>query len=543
MQVKVENTVETGSFIDKYIHQDSHIHSFFDYNLSGIDSKSRYNELMSQTYEREKLVIALRKYNQTYHPSERAMKQIERLKDLESVVVVGGQQAGLLTGPLYTVNKIISILLEAKNLEEQLSVPVIPIFWIAGEDHDIDEVNHTYFYDGENSKKIRIPEKNDIKSSMSERFINAEAKREIEEAFRFLHETSHTRKLYDDLINDLSEEMTYTEWCGKILHRLFCNTDLVLMDAADPNIRQIERNYFKQMVEKNDTLRTSFIDQGNLIKDGGLGEPIALDKNNAHLFFHEGNQRFLLEKTEIGFREKQGERNWTEAELLNQLENGTLRLSNNVVTRPIMQDFLLPVHTFIAGPGELKYWAALKKAFHTFGKFMPVIRPRLHLTYVSRKTEQNLFRYHLKPEAITLSGVKEVQERLIEEGKELDEKKILQEAESDLKNVVEKFTEKLTPLGKGIIPINDKYKSQFDDRFKLYQKSVQNFLLLKNETHLRRLDKIEIEIKPHGHWQERYLNIYPFLNQYGDDLVERTLKALTEAPIKSVAGSHVYIFL
>lgn len=544
MQVKVENTLEKDSFIHKYIHHDSEMHSFFDYNLSEEDSQSRYNELISKTFEREKLVVALKKFNQTYHPSKRALKQIERLRDHQSVVVVGGQQAGLLSGPLYTVNKIISILLESKNLEKSLSAPVIPIFWIAGEDHDIDEVNHTYFYDGENSRKIRIPERNDIKSSMSNRFVNvAEAKEALEEAFQFLYETPYTRKLYEDLLSDLSDELTYTEWCAKTLHRLFRDTDLVLMDAADPNIRRIERPFFEQLVEKNASLRTAFLDQGRLIKEQGLGEPISLEKDNAHLFFHEGNQRFLLEWTEAGFREKQGPRQWTHAELLKQVNEGKVQLSNNVVTRPIMQDFLLPVHTFIAGPGELKYWATLKQAFHSFDRLMPVVRPRLHLTFVSRKSEKNLMKYHLNPVNVTMNGVKDFQERLINQDKEVDEQEIFREAESELTSWMGNITNKLIPLGKGMVPLNQQFHVKMEEHFNSFENSVQQFLLSRNKTHIRRLADVEMEIKPHGNWQERYLNIYPFLNDYGDDLVERTLSCLLETPMNGVAGSHVYIYL
>lgn len=59
-------------------------------------------------------------------------------------MVVGGQQAGLLTGPLYTIHKVISIVLLAKQQEAALNVPVLPVFWIAGEDHDFAEINHVY---------------------------------------------------------------------------------------------------------------------------------------------------------------------------------------------------------------------------------------------------------------------------------------------------------------------------------------------------------------------------------------------------------------
>ncbi len=86
-------------------------------------------------------------YLTSYHNkfgSSAMQSAIEKLKDPSSAAVVGGQQAGLLTGPLYTIHKIISIIVLAKQQEKELQVPVIPIFWVAGEDHDLDEINFVH---------------------------------------------------------------------------------------------------------------------------------------------------------------------------------------------------------------------------------------------------------------------------------------------------------------------------------------------------------------------------------------------------------------
>src|SRR5699024_11029072 len=85
---------------------------------------------------------ALEEMNEQWHAPQATFRNIERLKDSNSVVVIGGQQAGMLTGPLYTIHKIISIIQFAKQKEAELNVPVIPLFWIAGEHHDFEEINH-----------------------------------------------------------------------------------------------------------------------------------------------------------------------------------------------------------------------------------------------------------------------------------------------------------------------------------------------------------------------------------------------------------------
>src|SRR5699024_6105301 len=95
-------------------------------------------------------------------------KNIEALKKEETVAVVGGQQAGLLTGPLYSINKVISIIQYAKQQEKKLQIPVVPIFWIAGEDHDYEEINHVYMPEKEGLNKVKLKQSLYKKTSVSE---------------------------------------------------------------------------------------------------------------------------------------------------------------------------------------------------------------------------------------------------------------------------------------------------------------------------------------------------------------------------------------
>src|SRR5690625_5149283 len=116
---------------------------YFPYDPFG-HNEERMKELQQRTFPREQLVDILTATNQKWGATQATLQQIERLRNENSVVVIGGQQAGLLSGPLYTIHKIISIIQFARQQEAKFNVPVIPIFWIAGEDHDYDEINHIY---------------------------------------------------------------------------------------------------------------------------------------------------------------------------------------------------------------------------------------------------------------------------------------------------------------------------------------------------------------------------------------------------------------
>ncbi|MGJ9381308.1 bacillithiol biosynthesis cysteine-adding enzyme BshC [Salipaludibacillus sp. CF4.18] len=543
MEMKITNTHESGSFIHKYLNNNRNALSFFDYNLSSKSQRSRYDELMRMSFQREELVQALTSYNKKYNAYPRTFAQIERLKQKESVVVVGGQQAGLLTGPIYTVNKILSILIEARDLEESLSSPVIPIFWIAGEDHDIDEVNHTFFTDGKETKKIKITERNDLKQPVSERIIDQEeAKKLVKVAFQFLPETEHTACLYKKLLEDIEQGNTYSEWCAKLLSRLFADTGLVLMDAADPQIRQIEQPYFQEMIRKNDSIRASFLEQAREMKAADFGEPITIDQQNAHLFFHEEKQRFLLERLEDGdYQEKEGSRKWSEDEMLEAVTTGKLALSNNVVTRPLMQDLLLPVHTFIAGPGELKYWGTLKQVFHSFDRCMPLVKPRYHITYLSRRSEKTIRKYQLDTKKITFEGTQQEREQIINDGKAVDDVKVFKKAKKRLAKFEDKLEEGISPLGKGALLLHDQFRLKMKEQLKVYEKEISHFVESTQRIHLQRLLCLEVEVRPNGNWQERHLNIFPFLNLYGEDLVKDTFNEMLDHRKLLETGHHLYL--
>jgi uncharacterized protein YllA (UPF0747 family) len=103
--------------------------------------------LAGATYDRQALVTVLREQNERFGARSRTLDNIARLLVPGSTVVIGGQQAGLFGGPLYTVHKVLTILRVAEQAEKELGVPVVPVFWVASEDSDLAEIDHTFVTD------------------------------------------------------------------------------------------------------------------------------------------------------------------------------------------------------------------------------------------------------------------------------------------------------------------------------------------------------------------------------------------------------------
>ena len=147
MRIHPIHLPEANEMVHFYINDFDRVRPFYDYPPAQKESyQDRYKALLAEQNraQRSALIRALHAYNRRVNAHSAVGENIDLLEREDSVVVIGGQQAGVLTGPLYTVYKAITILQLAREQQKKLNAPVIPVFWIAGEDHDLEEVNHLW---------------------------------------------------------------------------------------------------------------------------------------------------------------------------------------------------------------------------------------------------------------------------------------------------------------------------------------------------------------------------------------------------------------
>ncbi len=296
--IKIE---QQNKLIYDYKNKKSDLQSFFDYEETERSLKDRVNELMNRSFQRKRLAEVLKTMNKTWDAPESTMHNIDRLKDPESVVVIGGQQAGLLTGPMYTIHKIISIVTYAKQQEKLLTRPVIPVFWIAGEDHDFAEINHVYMPEKTEMKKLHIQQTILEKYPVSDIELNKEqATRWLDTVFTHLNETKHTKSLYEEMNRCLDKSNTYVDFFANVLFYLFQNEGIVLADSGNQDIRQLEANYFVQMIENQQEINHHVYQAHKKLLYLGYTIDLDVAENAGHLFYHKNHERILL------FRDEQG---------------------------------------------------------------------------------------------------------------------------------------------------------------------------------------------------------------------------------------------
>ena len=198
-------------------------------------------------YNREAITEILARQNKNYGSAEATFQNIEKIKGKNAVCLFSGQQAGLLGGPLLVIIKALAIVKAAKNYSKELNRPVIPIFWIAGDDHDYEEVNHLWLIDraSELNKICYEPIPDVINPTAQINFDNSNELQKVKDTIKdCLGETDYTPELYQLLDDCYQTDDTYVTSFGKLMARLMKKTGLVLFSPGDASAKQLSVEFF-----------------------------------------------------------------------------------------------------------------------------------------------------------------------------------------------------------------------------------------------------------------------------------------------------------
>ncbi|MDE3838418.1 bacillithiol biosynthesis cysteine-adding enzyme BshC [Bacillus methanolicus] len=516
-------------FATDYINQESYMNNFFHYKFNDpFDYTKRLKELQIRNFQREELANYIEAFMERYPSSDAVKRSVEKLRQKNSAVVIGGQQAGILTGPLYTIHKIISIVAFAREKERELGIPVVPVFWIAGEDHDFLEINHVYVSSNQKIEKWSFPERVIEKKMASDIPLNKEiCLKWIESIIETYGETIYTNSLLEFLEQSLKHSKTFVDFFAYMIMALFKETGLLLVDSGDRKIRNLEKEIFVRQIKGCIDITQSVLNQQDEIKKQGLKPAIELTSQTANLFYYDPSlqERILLEynSKEGKFLGKNGAVSFSEEELIHIALTNPEYLSNNVVTRPLTQEWLFPTLAFIGGPGEIAYWAELKTVFERFEIKMPPIVPRLNITLLERSIETDLNDLGIDIKEVLSTGVQRQKELFLADIKDETIESLFLQTKKQLIDQYELIEEHAKHHNKGLIPLLNKNRSFVLKQINFMQRKFEETERLKHEIILRKFDRIETSLKPNGLPQERIWNILYFLNRYGFHLLDELL--------------------
>ncbi len=332
---------------------------------------------------RASLVQALRSFHDEIGASPAQNRALDRLAQPDALAVVTGQQAGLFTGPIYSLAKALTAIGVARELERRLERPVVPVFWIASEDHDAEEVNHAHVVDrlGEVAR-IELPHRFQPHQMMYCEVLTAhDVRAALNQADARLYDASHKLEALHAVWSAWREGDSLAMWFARLMARLLAEQGLVFFDPCLPSIRRLAWPVFRRALEGVEEVVRRLDDAYAEVERAGFVPEVIRDPRHSTVFAVIDGKRFVLETNGRGFVARgHGEA----GELSKWLARGDVDptgFSANVLLRPVVQDVVLPTLAYVGGPSEIAYYPLARGVFHAHGRRMPpvILRQRMRL--------------------------------------------------------------------------------------------------------------------------------------------------------------------
>jgi bacillithiol biosynthesis cysteine-adding enzyme BshC len=522
MRIESIQLAHANKLANDYIHGTNDVHRRYDgmaQDESAWRSRLAYMENRPLGADRDRLAETLLAYNRRIGNSPAAIEHIEKLRSRDSLVVVGGQQAGLFSGPMLVIYKAITIIRQAREASLRYGRPVIPVFWIAGEDHDFAEVDHIELLSEETSvKRLQLPKRVDERVSISHLNITQE---EWEQALRGLvaelPDTERKAEYISKLRAICSESDNLSDAFARIMAWLFKDEGLVLIDSADPEIRLLQSPMWRLLIERNERLGEAYQEAAGRLLELGYTPQAEVHRDGANLFYYHKGARLLLYRDGDQFADRHREVRLSRDELLALCEQHPASLSNNVLTRPLMQDYLLPVLAVVLGPGEIAYWGQLKEAFHCLGMRMPVIVPRAGYTLLEPVDQKLLVKHGLSAEqALKEHELDRRRDAWLSAQETFDAEAEFAHVEQAIRQVYEPLIERAGTVNAVMQELGRSNLTRIIDQVHYYRNRIRKEIAAKHAVGLRQFERLKLSLLPDGVPQERVYNVFSYLNRYGD---------------------------
>ncbi len=479
--------------------------------------------LQKRQYDRQVLHRVLNDQNRDYQSGIKTLANIDLLGNENTFAVVTGQQLGLFTGPLYTIYKAVTAVKLAQKLSAEFPEHnFVPVFWLESEDHDFDEINKVTFINAANELSQleyllggKPLEKNigGMGSVPLDEFI--------EQLFTALDanlpKSDYTSSLLDMLKGYYKPGVTFLKAFTGFFNHVYENSGLIFMNPNTPEFKKILSPFFTKEINANSEASKRVI-QTSVELEEHYHAQIKAKALNLFMFYKGG--RHLIEPSDNGdYFLKNLRQRYTKEELLTIAQETPELLSPNVVTRPLCQDTLLPTIAYVAGPGEIAYFAQLKPVYEYFNVTMPVIYPRASVTLMEEKIQKVLEKYSLDLEEL-FGDVDAILAKVSEQVSEVKVDSLFESLEVRIKESLNEARfgiQQIDPTLNGTI---DATIAKFQQQLDVLKQKTQKAQQQKEEISLKQIKKAALNIFPNGNFQEREFSVIQYLNKYGPDFVK-----------------------
>lgn len=445
--------------------------------------------------------------------SDKTRENIDLLRMDNTFTITTGHQLNLFTGPLYFLYKIISTI----NLTEQLKKEFpkynfVPIYWMATEDHDFEEIQYFNFKGDKYSWKRN--------SGGAVGRLSTKGLDDVYEVFgKQLGFSKNAKSLKSLFEKSYLQHENLAEATRFLANELFSKQGLVIVDADEPALKKSFIPFIEQELLKN----TCFKEVSKTIENLKIDYDIQVNPREINLFYLQDNLRERIVNENGIYKVLNTEFVFTKEEILEEVYQFPEKFSPNVLTRPLYQEIILPNLCYIGGGGELAYWFELKDYFDEVHVPFPILLLRNSVLLVSEKQIKKMHKLDVSVNDIFMNQNQLIQKKV----KEISEINI------DLSNQKAMLRSMFTALE----VLSDKTDKSFLGAVKAQEKKQLNGIenlekrLLKAQKRklsekVSRISNLQNQLFPKNSLQERYLNFSELYIEYGSGLIDVLTEAL-----------------
>ncbi|MFL5522254.1 MAG: bacillithiol biosynthesis cysteine-adding enzyme BshC [Gemmatimonadales bacterium] len=467
---------------------------------------------------------------------------LDRLREPGAVAVTTGQQPGLFTGPLYTVFKALSAAALARELETVWQRPVVPVFWLATDDHDFAESNHAAWLASDGTLRECVLRERPADAPMLPMYREPLGP-EVETALAQLAADLDGASSKDDVLAWLGRhyrpEATVGAAYAGALAELLAPYGVICLDASHRALKQQAAPLLMEALAKSAAMEAPLTALAAELAARRVDPGVAVGDGTTLVFLEgaQGRDR-LVRQGEAFVARRSGER-YTMAELAAIAAAEPERLSPNVLLRPVVESRLLPTVAYVAGPGELRYFALTPPVYEALGVARQLPVPRWSGLIVEPRVDRVLAKFGIElDELLEAEGVAEA--RIVRDQLPEDVTGPI----ARLRDAIEREYAALANGAASVDPTLEKSvlgsRGQALHGLQDVEKKVVQHLKRRRETELAQVARARAAVRPGGRPQERVITVGSFLARLGPGLLDALLAEIgawyartLEAPVRA----------
>ncbi|HKP45040.1 MAG TPA: bacillithiol biosynthesis cysteine-adding enzyme BshC [Pyrinomonadaceae bacterium] len=478
--------------------------------------------------DREALCDALLDMNAGWGAGEETIRNIDLLRSPDCLAAVSGQQAGLFTGPLYTIYKALSAVKLADCLSQR-KTKTVPVFWIATEDHDFAEVAKAEFI-GRDCRLANVEVADQIHGE-GQPVGRVEIDQSIDEVVREALELLPVSEFTNDLEVVLREAWkpgrTYGEAFARMMTALLGRYGLIFLDPLDPRLKRLAAPLYSRAAKQAHEIASAIETRSRRLEEAGYHAQVTASENSFPLFLHDetGARHALVRSADNTYTTKHGRESKTIDELSQMALEQPERFSPNVTLRAVVQDYLLPTIAYYGGAAEIAYFAQTAEVYRLLERPATPILPRASLTMIESHTGRVLERYELEL-ADLFAGLDAVLARVVEEHLGAETAKTFANTETSVNAELDRLREQLRTIDPTLADALETGRRKINYQLEGLRTRFHRAQMGRDEAAHRQLQRAFDQLYPNKALQERHINITSLLARHGRYVVEWIYNAI-----------------